>query len=242
MEDTGRVLARFYDAIEYRGFDQTTAEGLGKYGVPVWNGLTNQHHPTQALADLLTMSEHSMKPFDEIRLCYIGDGGNNVADSLLVAAAKMGLDFRIAAPDELQPDRALLGRCEEAARETRGRLLVTSDIATAVRDVDFLYTDIWLSMGTPEADWAGRIARLAPYQVNADLMALTGNSAVKFMHCLPAFHDRNTEIGEAIFQKLGLEAMEVTDDVFESEASIVFDQAENRMHAIKAIMVATLAD
>ena len=242
MQDTGRVLARMYDAIEFRGFDQATAEMLGRHGVPVWNGLTDEYHPSQALADLLTMSEHSAKPLQEIRFCYLGDGSSNVADSLLVAAAKMGLDFRLAAPEPLRPDDALFAQCEKLAGDSGARLLLTEDLVRAVTGADFVYTDVWFSMGSPESSWAERIEWLAPYQVNQKVLDMTGNPAVKFMHCLPAFHNRATGIGEQIFREFGLEAMEVTDEVFESDASIVFDQAENRLHTIKAIMVATLAD
>lgn len=242
IRDTGRVLARMYDAIEYRGFDQATADLLAGYGIPVWNGLTDEYHPTQCLADLLTMTEHSARPLGQIRLAYLGDGSGNVADSLLVGAAKMGLDFRIAAPPELGPDPLLVAECRELARESGARLLLTEDIGGAVEDVDFIYTDVWLSMGLPESDWGPRVELLEPYRVTRDVLAMTSNANVKFMHCLPAFHDRATEIGEAIFRKFGLEAMEVTDEVFESEASIVFDQAENRVHTIKAVMVATLED
>jgi len=240
MKDTARVLARMYDGIEYRGFDQETAEELGRHGVPVWNGLTDEYHPTQVLADLLTMMEHSDKPLRDIGFCFLGDGAGNMADSLLVGAAMMGMDFRIAAPASRQPAAELVAQCEDIVRQTGARILVTDDIATAVKGVDFLYTDVWVSMGEPEAVWAERIALLKHYQVNRPVLKLTGNPRVKFMHCLPAFHNRETEIGEEIYQKYGLEAMEVTEDVFESEAAIVFDQAENRMHTIKAVMVATL--
>lgn len=242
MKDTGRVLARMYDAIEYRGFDQATAELLGHYGVPVWNGLTDEYHPTQTLADLLTIAEHSSKPLRELKLCYLGDGANNVADSLLVGAAKMGLDFRLASPVDLRPDPGLVTECERFAAESGGRLLLTEDIGSAVKEVDFLYTDVWLSMGESESQWEQRIELLKPYQVNRRVLAMTSNAAVKFMHCLPAYHNRETKTAEEIFEKFGLDAMEVTDEVFESEASIVFDQAENRLHTIKAVMVATLAD
>lgn len=240
MKDTARVLARMYDGIEYRGFDQQTAEELGRHGVPVWNGLTDEYHPTQVLADLLTMMEHSDKPLHEIAFCFLGDGRSNMADSLLVGAAKMGMDFRIAAPASLQPDAALLAQCEGIVRQTDARTLITDDVAHAVRGVDFLYTDVWVSMGEPESVWQERINLLKHYQVRRGVLEMTGNRHVKFMHCLPAFHSRETKIGEEIYQKYGLEAMEVTDDVFESEASIVFDQAENRLHTIKAVMVATL--
>ncbi len=242
MRDTARVLARLYDGIEYRGFAQETAEELGRHGVPVWNGLTDEYHPTQVLADLLTMEEFAERPLAEISLAYVGDGRGNMADSLLVGAAKMGLDFRIAAPDMLQPDPALIARCKNIALETGARLEMTADLQTAVKGADYIYTDVWVSMGEAESVWEQRLKLLQPYQVNRDLLAASGNPAVKFMHCLPAFHNRQTEIGERIFQQYGLEAMEVSDDVFESEASIVFTQAENRMHTIKAVLVATLGD
>jgi ornithine carbamoyltransferase len=242
MKDTARVLARMYDAIEYRGYAQATVEELGRHGVPVWNGLTDEFHPTQVLADLLTMLEHSDKPLAEIRFCFVGDGRGNMADSLLVGAALMGMDFRLASPAALRPNPELLAKCEALAQQSGARLLFTEELAAAVKGVDYIYTDVWVSMGEPEAAWAERIALLKPYQVNSQLMALSGNPAVKFMHCLPAFHNRETQVGEAIYQQYGLEAMEVTEEVFESPASIVFDQAENRMHTIKAVMVATLGD
>ncbi len=242
MRDTARVIARMYDGIEYRGFAQETAEELGRHGVPVWNGLTDEYHPTQVLADLLTMEEFSELPLAEISLCYVGDGRGNMPDSLLVGAAKMGLDFRVAAPAALQPNPELVARCKNIGLETGARLDVTEDLARAVNGVDYIYTDVWVSMGEAESVWAERIALLQPYQVNRSLLAQSGNPAVKFMHCLPAFHNRQTEIGEQIFEKYGLDAMEVSDDVFESEASIVFTQAENRMHTIKAVLVATLED
>ena len=240
MKDTARVLARMYDGIEYRGFDQATVEELGRCGVPVWNGLTGEYHPTQVLADLLTMQEHSRKPLQEVALCYLGDARGNMGDSLLVGAAKTGMDFRIAAPRVLQPDTALVKACREIAGESGARLTLTEDIAGAVRGADFLYTDVWVSMGEPDSVWEERIRLLAPYQVNSEVLAMSGNHVVKFMHCLPAFHNRDTQIGAEIFHKYGLEAMEVTEAVFESDASIVFDQAENRLHTIKAVMVATL--
>jgi ornithine carbamoyltransferase len=242
MKDTARVLARMYDAIEYRGFDQETAEELGRHGIPVWNGLTNEYHPTQILADLLTMMEHAEKDLTEIAFCYLGDGRSNMGDSLLVGAAKMGMDFRLAAPVSLQPDPLLVQQCTEIAEQTGAHLVITEDIKTAVKGVDFLYTDVWVSMGEEDSVWQERIRSLKPYQVNKQLMELTGNKNVKFMHCLPAFHNRQTKIGEEIFQKYGLASMEVTEEVFESEASIVFQQAENRMHTIKAVMVATLGN
>jgi ornithine carbamoyltransferase len=242
MKDTARVLARMYDGIEYRGFEQEAAEELGRHGVPAWNGLTNAYHPTQVLADLLTMEEFAEIPLSEISFCYLGDGRGNMGDSLMVGAAKMGMDFRIAAPAALQPDTGLIARCHNIAQQTGAQLNITEDLSAALRGVDYVYTDVWVSMGEPEAVWEERIAQLKPYQVNRNVLEMTGNPAVKFMHCLPACHNRETEIGEKIYQQYGLEAMEVTEDVFESEASIVFAQAENRMHTIKAVLVATLGD
>ncbi len=243
MKDTARVLGRMYDGIEYRGFGQNIVEELGKYaGVPVWNGLTNEFHPTQILADFLTMKEHSNKPLSEIKFCYLGDARYNMGNSLMAGAAKLGMDFRAAAPKEYQPAEDLQAQCREIATETGGKITITSNVATAVKDCDFLYTDVWVSMGEPDEVWAERIKSLLPYQVNKQTMERTGNPEVKFLHCLPAFHNRETKIGEQIFQKYGIEAMEVTEDVFVSEASLVFDEAENRMHTIKAVMVATLAD
>jgi ornithine carbamoyltransferase len=240
MKDTARVLSRMYDGIEYRGFAQETVEELGRHGVPVWNGLTDEYHPTQALADLLTMEEHAGKPLEQIAFCYLGNGHSNMADSLLVAAAKMGMSFRLAAPAALQPDSELISHCQDMAKQSGAVICVTEHIGDAVNAVDFLYTDVWVSMGEPDSVWETRIKLLRPYQVNSEVLQRTGNPGVKFMHCLPAFHNRETEIGEQIFRKFGLDAMEVTEGVFESEASIVFDQAENRMHTIKAVMVATL--
>jgi ornithine carbamoyltransferase len=241
MKDTARVLGRMYDGIEYRGFGQELVEILAEFaGVPVWNGLTDEFHPTQVLADLMTMKEHSAKPLNEIIFCYSGDARNNMGNSLLVGAAKMGMDFRAAAPKELQPSDDLVKKAQKIASETGARLLITDNIEKAVKGVDFLYTDVWVSMGEPEDVWEKRIDLLKPYQINKKLLELTGNPLVKFLHCLPSFHNRETRVGENIFKKFGLEAMEVTDEVFESEASIVFDQAENRVHTIKAVMVATL--
>ncbi len=242
MKDTARVLGRMYDGIEYRGFGQEIVEELGKYaGVPVWNGLTNEFHPTQILADFMTMMEHSDKNLNEISFCYLGDARNNMGNSLLVGAAKMGMDFRAAAPKEVQPSEELVSVCKEMAKKTGARINITDDVDDAVKGVDFLYTDVWVSMGEPEEVWEQRIKLLKPYQVNKKLIEKTGNPDVKFLHCLPAFHNRETKIGEQIYQKYGLNGMEVTDDVFESEHSIVFDEAENRMHTIKAVMVATIA-
>lgn len=241
MKDTARVLGRMYDGIEYRGFGQEIVEELAQYaGVPVWNGLTNEFHPTQILADFLTMKEHSDKLLSQIKFCYLGDARNNMGNSLMVGAAKLGMDFRAAAPKQCQPSAELQGQCREIAKESGAKILITEDVAEAVKECEFLYTDVWVSMGEPAEVWAERIKQLKPYQVNAEAMKLTGNPNVKFLHCLPAFHNRDTKVGEEIYQKFGLEAMEVTEEVFESEASVVFDQAENRLHTIKAVMVATL--
>lgn len=241
MKDTARVLGRMYDGIEYRGFGQSIVEELGAYaGVPVWNGLTNEFHPTQILADVMTMIEHTDKPLSEISFCYLGDARNNMGNSLLVGAAKLGMDFRAAAPKEVQPTDELVEQCREIAKETGGKILITDNVAEAVKGVDFVYTDVWVSMGEPEKVWQQRIELLKDYQINQRVLDLTGNPDVKFLHCLPAFHNRETKIGEEIYQKFGIEAMEVNDEVFESEHSIVFDQSENRMHTIKAVMVATL--
>lgn len=241
MKDTARVLGRMYDGIEYRGFGQEVVEDLALYsGVPVWNGLTNEFHPTQILADFMTMMEHSNKPLSEISFCYLGDARNNMGNSLLVGAAKMGMDFRSAAPRSVQPSDELVAQCREIAKETGAKITITEDVKKAVSGVDFLYTDVWVSMGEPESVWKERIELLKPYQINKSTLELTGNPDVKFLHCLPSFHNRETIVGEEIFQKYGLDGMEVTEDVFESEHSIVFDEAENRMHTIKAVMVATL--
>jgi len=241
MKDTARVLGRMYDGIEYRGFGQEVVEDLALYsGVPVWNGLTNEFHPTQILADFMTMIEHSNKPLNEISFCYLGDARNNMGNSLLVGAAKMGMDFRSAAPKSVQPSEELVTTCKEIAKETGAKITITEDVAKAVKGVDFLYTDVWVSMGEPESVWKERIELLKPYQINKKTLDLTGNQDVKFLHCLPSFHNRETIVGEDIYQKFGLDGMEVTEDVFESEHSIVFDEAENRMHTIKAVMVATL--
>ncbi|NQU84516.1 MAG: ornithine carbamoyltransferase, partial [Mariniphaga sp.] len=242
MKDTARVLGRMYDGIQYRGFGQEVVEELGKYaGVPVWNGLTNEFHPTQILADFLTMSEHCKKPFSEIKFCYLGDARNNMGNSLMVGAAKLGMDFRAAAPKECQPSEELQNICAKIATKTGAKIHITENVDEAVKNCDFLYTDVWVSMGEPQAVWKKRIELLLPYQINKKVMDKTGNPDVKFLHCLPAFHNRETKVGEEIYQKFGIEAMEVSDEVFESKASIVFDQAENRMHTIKAVMVATLA-
>lgn len=242
MKDTARVLGRMYDGIEYRGYGQAIVEELAAYaGVPVWNGLTDEFHPTQILADFLTMMEHTDKPLSQVKFCYLGDARNNMGNSLMVGAAKMGMDFRAAAPGKCQPSIELQDTCREIAAHTGAKITVTEDVAEAVKDCDFLYTDVWVSMGEPDHVWAERIELLKPYQINTSVMKLTGNPKCKFLHCLPAFHNRETKIGEEIYRKFGIDAMEVTDEVFESEASIVWDQAENRMHTIKAVMVATLA-
>lgn len=241
MKDTARVLGRMYDGIEYRGYGQAIVEELGKYaGVPVWNGLTTEFHPTQILADFLTMMEHCDKPLHQVSFCYLGDARNNMGNSLMVGAAKMGMDFRAAAPKACWPNEELVAQCREIAKETGGQITLTEIVEEGVKGVDFLYTDVWVSMGEPAEVWAERIKLLSPYQINLDVVKKTGNPQVKFLHCLPAFHNRQTTIGEDIFQKYGLEAMEVTDDVFESPMSVVFDEAENRLHTIKAVMVATL--
>ncbi len=243
MKDTARVLGRMYDGIEYRGFSQTIVEELARYaGVPVWNGLTDEYHPTQILADFLTMTEHVDKPLDKVSFCYLGDGRNNMGNSLMVGAAKLGMDIRIAAPRACQPTDSLAGACRELAQGTGAHITLTEDVDAGVKGVDFLYTDVWVSMGEPDSVWEERIALLKPYQVNMATVEKTGNPAVKFLHCLPAFHNRETTIGEEIYRKFGLNGMEVTEDVFESEHSIVFDEAENRVHTIKAVMVATLGD
>jgi ornithine carbamoyltransferase len=243
MKDTARVLGRIFDGIEYRGFGQEIVEELAAYaGVPVWNGLTDEFHPTQILADVLTMVEHSDKPLTRISYCYLGDARNNMGNSLLVGGAKLGMDVRLCAPRVLWPHDDLVETCRSIAAETGARITLTEDPAEGVKDVDFLYTDVWVSMGEDPSVWEERVKLLKPYQVNADLVALTGNPGVRFLHCLPAFHDRETKLGEEMYQRFGLDGMEVTNDVFESDRSIVWDQAENRMHTIKAVMVATLGD
>jgi ornithine carbamoyltransferase len=241
VKDTARVLGRMYDAIEYRGFAQTTAEQLAEHaGVPVYNGLTDEWHPTQILADFLTFREHIAKPAGEIAFCYLGDARFNMADSYLVGGAKLGMDVRIASPKSLWPRDEIVEMAKATAAETGGRITITEDVAEAVRGADVLLTDVWVSMGEPDSVWRERIDLLLPYQVNAEAMRLSGNPDVKFMHCLPAFHNTETEVGKDIFEKFGLEALEVTEEVFESPASLVWDEAENRLHTIKAVMVATL--
>jgi ornithine carbamoyltransferase len=241
MKDTARVLGRIFYGIEYRGFGQGIVEELAEYaGVPVWNGLTDEFHPTQILADVMTMTESTDKPLTQIAYCYLGDARNNMGDSLLVGGAKLGMDVRLCAPKALWPADDLVAECRRVAESTGARILLTEDTAEGVGGVDYLYTDVWVSMGEEKSVWDERVKLLLPYQVNADLVAKTGNPQVKFMHCLPAFHDRHTKVGEEMFQRFGLDGMEVTNDVFESERSIVFQQAENRMHTIKAVMVATI--
>lgn len=242
IKDSARVLGRLYDAIEYRGFAQNTVEELAKYsGVPVWNGLTDEFHPTQILADFLTMQEHSDKPLNKISFCYLGDARNNMGNSLMVGAAKMGMDFRAAAPKACQQNDELVKKCLEIAKETGAKITITESVDEAVKGADFLYTDVWVSMGEPESVWDERIKLLKPYQVNMEVIKKTGNPNVKFLHCLPAFHNLETKVGKKIHEKYGMIGIEVTEEVFESKHSIVFDEAENRLHTIKAIMVATLA-
>ena len=242
VADTARVLGRFYDGIEFRGKEQAHVETLAELsGVPVWNGLTDQWHPTQMLADQLTMIEHSGKPIQQIAFAYLGDARNNVANSLLISAALMGMDVRMVAPTQLQPETEIIDAAHDLAATSGARITITDDPATGVAGVDFLYTDVWVSMGEPKEVWDERINLLRPYQINQALVHATGNPNVKFLHCLPAFHDRNTTVGQDIYTKTGMDGLEVTDDVFESPLNAAFDQAENRMHTIKAVMVATLA-
>ena len=242
IKDTARVLGRMYDGIAYRGYGQAVVEELAQYaGVPVFNGLTDEFHPTQMLADLLTMREHCSKPLNEIAYAYVGDARYNMGNSLLLVGALMGMDVRIGAPKALWPEEAVIAKAREAAQSSGARILLSEDPVAAVAGVDYIHTDVWVSMGEPEAAWRERIELLKPYQVNAALMAASGNPQVQFMHCLPAFHNRETKVGQWIYDTFGMDGVEVTEDVFESPASIVFDQAENRMHTIKAVLVATLA-
>jgi ornithine carbamoyltransferase len=241
MKDTARVLSRIYDAIEYRGFGQEIVDELAEFAdVPIWNGLTDEYHPTQILADVMTMLESIDKPLTQISYCYMGDARNNMGDSLLIGGAKLGMDVRLCGPKHLWPSDELVTKCHEIAEDTGARITLTDDPKAGVKGVDFIYTDVWVSMGEDAAVWDERVKLLTPYQVNNELIKATGNPHVKFMHCLPAFHDRNTKVGEEMFERFGMDGMEVTNDVFESPRSIVWDQAENRMHTIKAIMVATL--
>jgi len=241
LKDTARVLGRYFDGIEYRGFHQSVVDELARFAkVPVWNGLTDEAHPTQILADLLTMQEFGEKPLHELSFCYLGDARFNMGCSLLVGGTQMGMDVRIAAPADLQPPAELVAQMRELSRSTGARITLETDPLRAVEGADFLYTDVWVSMGEPEEVWKQRIEQLMPYQVTTALMRATGKARTKFMHCLPAFHNLDTEVGRQVHEKYGLSEIEVTDEVFESDASIVFTQAENRMHTIKAVLVATL--
>ncbi|WP_049605141.1 ornithine carbamoyltransferase [Yersinia massiliensis] len=244
IKDTARVLGRMYDGIQYRGHGQQVVETLAEYaGVPVWNGLTNEFHPTQLLADLLTMQEHLPgKPLSEMKFAYLGDARNNMGNTMLEAAALVGMDLRLVAPKACWPEAQLVAACQAQAQKTGGKITLTEDIAEGVKGADFLYTDVWVSMGEPKEVWHERVALLKPYQINMNVVKLTGNPQVKFLHCLPAFHDDQTTVGKQMAELYDLpEGMEVTDEVFESTHSIVFDQAENRLHTIKAVMVATLS-
>lgn len=241
MKDTARVLGRLYDAIEYRGFGHEQARELARHsGVPVYNGLTDEFHPTQILADLLTMREFTHKHLSDIAFCFLGDAGNNMGTSLMIGAAMIGMDIRFGAPTECWPDAELVQRCRDIAARTGGSITLTEDIGEATRGCDYVHTDVWVSMGEPDDVWAERIRLLEPYRVTREVLDATGNPHVKFMHCLPAYHNLETKIGREIHEKFGLDCMEVTDEVFESGASVVFDQAENRVHTIKAVLVATL--
>jgi ornithine carbamoyltransferase len=241
VADTARVLGRMYDGIQYRGFGQSRVDELAKHaGVPVWNGLTDEFHPTQVLADLLTMAEHVAKPLNQVRVCFLGDCRYNMANSLMAGAALMGIDIRLCGPAGFLPDPYLTDRCRKLARQSGGWITITDNVAEAVHQADFVYTDVWVSMGEPKDSWDERIKLMQPFQVNAALMAATGNPNTKFLHCLPAFHDRETAVGREFMERHGLEGLEVTNEVFRSPASIVFDQAENRLHTIKAVLVATL--
>ena len=243
IKDTARVLGKMYDAIEYRGFSQYVVEELAKYAqVPVYNGLTDDFHPTQMLADLLTMREHCDKPLNQTSYAYLGDARFNMGNSLLIAGALMGMDVRIATPKDLMPSTKIIQKAQELAQQSGAKITLTQDAQAAVKDVDFIHTDIWVSMGEPESAWRERINLLKPYQVNANLIRASNNPNTKFMHCLPSFHNRETKIGQWIFETFNMDGIEVTEEVFESTASIVFDQAENRMHTIKAVLVATLGD
>jgi len=243
MKDTARVLGRMYDAIEYRGYAQSIVEELALHAnVPVYNGLTDEFHPTQILADVLTMIEHCTKPLEKIAYCYLGDARNNMGNSLLAGGAILGMDVRLAAPKSCWPEQALVDQCRAIAKESGARITITEDVAEGVKGADFLYTDVWVSMGEHESKWEERIRVMKPYQVNRRVMELTGNADAKFLHCLPAFHNRDTKVGADIFARYGLDGIEVTEEVFESKQSIVFDQAENRLHTIKAVLVATLGE
>jgi len=242
VKDTARVLGRMFDGIEYRGFGQEIVEELGQYaGVPVWNGLTNEWHPTQMLADVLTMMEHSDNPLEKISYAYLGDARFNMGRSLLVIGAILGMDVRIGAPKQLWPEADLIAQCNEIAKTSGARILITEDAAAAVNGVEYIHTDVWVSMGEPKEVWAERIKLLTPYQVNSEIMKKSGNPKIKFMHCLPAYHNADTKVGKQVSDEFGMKnGVEVTEEVFESPNSLAFDQAENRMHTIKAVMVATL--
>lgn len=243
MKDTARVLGRMYDGIEYRGYGQSIVQELADYaGVPVWNGLTTEYHPTQILADFLTMQEHSDKPLSQVKFAYLGDAQNNMGNSLMIGAAKMGMDIRLVGPKDLMPKADLVKKCEEIAKQTGAKITLTDDVKRGVKGCDFVYTDVWVSMGEPAEVWKERIDLLKPYQVNKTVMNATENPACKFMHCLPAFHNEETSVGKDVAEKFGMPELEVTEEVFESENSIVFDEAENRIHTIKAVMVLTLGD
>ena len=243
IADTARVLGRMYDGIEYRGFDQSIVEDLAKYsGVPVWNGLTDADHPTQVLADFLTAQEHLNKPYEKMVFVFLGDGRNNVANALMIGAAKMGMDFRIIAPKELWPEDALLKKCRSISGQTGAKITVTNNVEFGVKDADVLYTDVWVSMGEPDEVWEQRIKFLVPYRITQKVIEMTGNKKVIFEHCLPAFHNTDTQVGKKISEKFDLTEMEVSNEVFEGSHSVVFDEAENRMHTIKAVMVATLGE
>jgi ornithine carbamoyltransferase len=242
VKDTARVLGRMYDGIEYRGYGQEIVEELAKFaGVPVWNGLTNEWHPTQMLADVLTMIENSDKPLEKISYAYLGDARFNMGRSLMIIGAILGMDVRIGAPKQLWPDNELIDTCNKIAKESGARVTLTEDAEAAVKGVDFIHTDVWVSMGEPKEVWAERIKLLSPYQINSEIMKKSGNPDIKFMHCLPAFHNADTKVGKQVSEEFGLKnGVEVTEGVFESKNSLVFDQAENRLHTIKAVMVATL--
>jgi ornithine carbamoyltransferase len=241
IKDTARVLGRLYDGIEYRGFDQDIVQTLADFaGVPVWNGLTDEFHPTQILADILTMREHTAKPLGEIAYAFLGDARNNMGNSLMVGGAKLGMDVRLVGPRDRWPEEHLVEQAKSIASETGARVTLTDSVQEGVAGADYLYTDVWVSMGEPKDVWAERIKLLQPYQINAATMAATGNLDTKFMHCLPAFHNADTKVGAEMAAHFGISEMEVTEEVFESPASIVFDQAENRMHTIKAVLVATI--
>ncbi len=241
LKDTARVLGRYYDGIEFRGFAHSDVEALARYaGVPVWNGLTNEAHPTQILADFLTMREHVHKPLNDVSFCFLGDVGHNVGDSLMIGAAKMGIDMRLAGPRSTWPNEIRLEEVQAVAKENGASITVTDDVMLAVRGCDVLYTDVWVSMGESLDLWGERIKAMLPYRVTSELMTATGNPNTKFMHCLPSLHNKETKLGKQLFEQYGLDGLEVTDEVFESKASIVFEQAENRLHTIKAVLVATL--